>query len=290
MKRFTALALALLLGVTLFSGCAAKPEEPIVGGPTDSKDSAKDTSLDDIKAKGKFIVGLDDAFPPMGYSNKEGEIVGFDIDLAKAVAEEMGINVEFQPVVWDNIAMEINNKNVDVIWNGCTINDERKEVFDFSEPYMLNNQILVVAGSSPVQTEADLKGKKLGIQEGSSANVALDKNAEFKASLGEVVGYENNAMALLDLANGRLDAVLVDVCVFAYYTDPDMQADDEVKPGTDFRRLEKDLGAEEFGIAFNKDADSFREALQAALDNVIKSGKATEISKKWFGRDVIPAQ
>lgn len=297
-KTWIALMTAAVMGLALFAGCsqsdagsgdaaptteATATEAPAEDAPAAeataaSEASATDTSWDDIKAKGHFILGLDDSFPPMGYTDDAGEIIGFDIDLAKAVAAEMGIEVKFQPVIWENIQMEINNKNVDVIWNGCTITDERKEVFDFSKPYMLNSQILVVKTDSPYQSQADLTGKVLGLQDGSSANIALDNHPDFKATLKEVTGYPSNDKALLDLASGRLDAVLVDVCVFGYYN--------EQQPGV-YRSLEGDLGTEEFGIAFHKDADAFREEIQKALDKVIADGKATEISMKVFNRDVI---
>ncbi len=267
MKRFLALLLTAVMALALFAGCSSPA----------SQSSAEDTSLDDIMAKGHFIVGLDDSFPPMGYRDENGNIVGFDIDLAKAVAAQMGIEVKFQPVVWENIALEIANGNVDVIWNGCTITDARKETFDFSDPYMENAQVVIVLTDAPYQTLADLVGKQVGTQDGSSSQIAIENNAEFSSSIAGITGYPTYDKALLDLVAGRVDAVVADATVFGYYYGIDP---------TTYRKLDEELGAEEFGIAFAKDADAFRAALQEALDEVIANGTAAQISESWFGYDV----
>ena len=277
MKKWLVLILAALMALSVLSGCSGQADAPANTDAPASPDASADGSWERIQQKGYFIVGLDDSFPPMGYRDENDEIVGFDIDLAKAVAQELGIEVQFQPVVWDNIALEIANRNVDVIWNGCTITEERKQSFDFSEPYMLNEQVVVVLQDSPYQTLADLAGKEAGIQDGSSANIALDNNPEFRDSLSNVVGFADNDKALLDLAAGRLDCVIVDVTVFGHYI--------EKSPDT-YRSLDETLGSEEFGIAFHQDDDAFRAKMQEALDALVANGTAKEISMKWFQRDV----
>ena len=264
MKKIFALLICLLMVVCLMAGCGSQTEE--------------DNSLAEIQDKGYFIVGLDDSFPPMGYRDAEtNEIIGFDIDLAKAVAEEMGLEVRFQPVVWDNIAFEMNNKNVDVIWNGCSITPERLEIFDFSEPYMKNSQVVVVLQDSPYQTLADLAGKQIGTQSGSASEEAIAANEEFASSIAGISGYATFDKVLMDLEAGRIEAAVADVTVYGYYQG--------MQPGT-YQVLDEELGSEDFGIAFRQGDDSFREALQEALDQVIADGTAAEISNKWFGYDV----
>ena len=265
MKKLLAVTLAALMALVLMAGCAA----PAAAG---------DTSLDDVKEKGYFILGLDDAFPPMGYRDENDEIVGFDIDLARAVAEEMGVELKIQPVIWDNIVQELNSGNVDCIWNGCTITDARKQTMDFSEPYMDNKQVVVVLENSPYQTLADLADVQAGTQDGSASEEALDANPEFRDSLKGVTGYPTFDKALLDLVNGRTECVIIDVCVYGHYR--------QIQPDT-YRALEEDLGSEQFGIAFCQEDDALREGIQEALNAVIASGKAAEISEKWFGTDVI---
>ncbi len=119
--------------------------------------SKEDTSLKDIKAKGEFVVGLDDSFPPMGFKNDKGEIVGFDIDLAKEVAKKMGVKVVFKPVQWDGVVLSLNNKDIDVIWNGLTITEKRKEQINFSKPYVENKQIIVVNNDSNIKSKKRFK-------------------------------------------------------------------------------------------------------------------------------------
>lgn len=295
MKKWGAMALSAIMAVTLFAGCsngtkeaatetAASAEETKEGAPTDEESQTEaeaDASLQTMKDRGYFIVGLDDSFPPMGYADGNGEIVGFDIDLAKAVAEKLGVEVQFQPVVWDNIVQEVNNRNVDVIWNGCTITSERKEAFDFSNPYMFNKQVVVVLKDSEFQTLEDLAGKSVAIQDGSSANIALDNHPEFKDTLKEVIGFAENARALQDLAANNVDAVIVDSTVYGYYL--------SLQPDV-YRMLDQDLGSEEFGIAFHKDDNAFREAVDKALEECLAEGKTAEIAKEWLGTDAVLTQ
>jgi polar amino acid transport system substrate-binding protein len=116
-KKIITVFITLFIISSLFIGCGAK-------------DTAAD-SLEEIKKKGEFVVGLDDSFPPMGFRDENGEIVGFDIDLAKEAAKRMGVKVVFKPVDWDGVLMSLNNKDIDVIWNGLSINEERKKTDRF---------------------------------------------------------------------------------------------------------------------------------------------------------------
>jgi ABC-type amino acid transport substrate-binding protein len=113
-----------------------------------SSNASIDGDLNGIKQKGKLVVGLDDSFPPMGFRDEKGEIVGFDIDLAKEAAKRLGVQVEFKPVDWDGVLLSLKNKDIDVIWNGLTITEERKKQITFSNVYLKNRQIIVVKKSS----------------------------------------------------------------------------------------------------------------------------------------------
>lgn len=272
MKKTFYAVLAALLVLSLFSGCGKQDAVDSLG---EEELEVADTSWQEIQKKGYFTVGLDDSFPPMGFRDEDNNIVGFDIDLARAVAEQMGVEVKFQPVVWDYIAKELNGKKVDVIWNGCTITDERKKVFDFTDPYMDNKQVVVVKADSKIKTLEDLKGKKVGIQGGSSANIALDNHPEVKDTLAALNEYSDNAKALTDLEIGRLEAVIVDVCVFGHYK--------QIKPDA-FKMLDQDLGSEFFGVGVRKSDQTFLAELQKAMDKVVADGSAQKIADKWFGK------
>ncbi len=252
MKKITAFLFAALIVVSLFAGCAAKDN-------------------------GKFIVGLDDSFPPMGFRDENNEIVGVDIDLAKEVAKRLNMEFVAQPIDWDSKELELKNGNVSCIWNGMTITDERKEAMLISDPYMANNQIIVVAPGSDITSSADLAGKVVGLQKGSSAVAALDKT-EVRAQIKEVVEYTDNVLALTDLKVGRTDAVVVDEVVGRYYV---------AKAADDYVVLEESLAPEEYGIGFDKGNTELCEKVNKALKEMKEDGTTAKISEKWFGKDII---
>lgn len=249
-------------------------------GSSESDVSApgEDTSWTDIQDQGYFVVGLDDAFPPMGFRELgTNDIIGFDIDLAKAVAERMGVGVEFQPVIWDTAIEELNGHKVDVIWNGLTITEDRKAKIAFTDAYVGDKQIIVIQKASDIETKADLADKIVGIQAGSSAIEAVQRDAATYESIAEMVEFGSNDEALLDLASGRLDAVVVDEVVGRYYI--------AQKPD-DYKVIEDNFGEEEFGVGLRQTDTAFLAELQKALDEVKADGTATEISEKWFGEDI----
>lgn len=176
---------------------------------------ADDKSLENIKSKGKFIVGLDDSYPPMGFRDEKNEIVGFDIDLAREVASRMGVEVEFQPIDWDSKELELNSGKIDCIWNGMSITDERIENMFFAKPYIANQQIIIVPASSGITSKAQLEGKIIGLQKGSSSLDALNADP-VSAKVKEVVEYADNVSAYMDLQAGRIDVFVVDSVVGRY--------------------------------------------------------------------------
>lgn len=272
-RRLSFILLFSLFMVLVFAVCGCSSDEPA------QSETETDTSWQDIKEKGYFVVGLDDAFPPMGF-REEGtnEIVGFDIDLAKEAAKRMGVEVKFQPVIWDTIIEELNSGNVDVIWNGLTITEERQQKIAFTEPYLENRQIIVVQKDSAINSKKDLAGKNVGRQAGSSAKIAMEKDPETLNSIGEIFEYGSNDEALLDLSTGRLDAVVVDEIVGRYYITK--------KPDV-YRVLDEHFGEELYGVGLRKGDKSFLDELQKTLDEMKADGTAAEISKKWFGEDLV---
>lgn len=176
-----------------------------------------DDSLQYILDKGTLVLGLDESFPPMGYrDSKSGEIVGFDIDLAKELASRMGVKLVIQPIDWNAKELELSSKNIDVIWNGMSVTEERAENMFLSKPYVANAQVIIVAEDSPIKTKADLAGKNVALQRGSSALDAVTADEEtYNAILngGSIVEFDDNITAYLDLKAGRVDAFVVDLVV-----------------------------------------------------------------------------
>ena len=178
--------------------------------PRELNEEKGDASLQYILDKGELILGLDETFPPMGYRDANGDIIGFDIDLATEVCSRLGVKLKLQPINWDSKEMELNGKTIDCIWNGMSITDERINGMDLSTPYIANKQILIVKSDSGISTKADLAGKTVGAQQGSSAVDAISAEPDVKASFGSLNEYASNDEAFLDLKAGRIDVLVVD--------------------------------------------------------------------------------
>ena len=221
----------------------------------------------------KIVVGLDDNFPPMGFRDEKNELVGFDIDMAREAAKRMGMEVDFKPIDWSAKEAELSAKRVDVLWNGLTITEERKKNIAFTAPYMENHQIVVVAATSPIKAKADLAGKVVGAQDGSSAVDAVKKDDAVFKSFKEFKTFGDNVTALMDLSTGRLDAVVVDEVVGRYYTSK--------KPG-EYRILTDNFGSEDYGVAVRKDDAELLSRLDQTLDAMAADGSAKAIYDKWF--------
>lgn len=275
MKKRIALILVLCLALGLmFTGCGKTSDESAAPEPAQA-----DASWEDIKEKGAIVVGLDDAFPPMGFRDEKNEIVGFDVDLAKEAAKRLGVEAKFQPIVWDTKVEELDSGNIDVIWNGLTITDERKTQMLFTKPYIQDRQIIVVTPDSDIKGKADLAGKKVGIQAASSAIEAVEADAATYATIKDsLLEFESNDLALRDLKGGGVQAVVVDEVVGRYYISK--------HPG-EYKVLEENFGVEEFGVGLRLTDEAFLAELEKVLDEMKADGTASEISKKWFGDDII---
>jgi polar amino acid transport system substrate-binding protein len=246
----------------------------LVGCSNANEDSKDANSATDNK---QLIVGIDDAFAPMGFRDENNEIVGFDIDLAKATGEEMGKEVVFQPIDWSSKESELSSGRIDLIWNGYTITEERAKKVLLTKPYLANNQVIVTLKDSDIEKLDDLKGKEIGIQAQSSAVDAWNDSPVSK----EVAGlheYKTNDLALMDLENKRVDAVVIDEVVVNYKMTK--------KPDT-FRVLDEKLAPEEYAVGVAKGNEELLNELQTAIDALIADGTAAEISEKWFGEDKV---
>jgi polar amino acid transport system substrate-binding protein len=249
----------------------------VSAGSSTAGTAAADQSWDKVKEKGELVLGLDDSFPPMGFRDDNNDIVGYDIDLATEVAKRLDVKLKLQPINWDSKEQELNTGNIDCIWNGFTMTDELKKNILFSDAYMNNQQVLVVKADSSVSSEADLAGKTIALQSGSSAKVALDSKADFKASLKEVIELENYTTCLMDLDKDGVDAVIMDEIVARYFI--------QMKGGK-YKIVGNGLAAEEYGVGFRKADVQLMTKINDTLKEMAKDGKITEISNKWFGKDI----
>lgn len=259
---------------------AASEEGSAEDAKTDSKEAEEKAgdAADTQATDGTFIVGFDQDFPPMGFVGDDGEYTGFDLELAKEVAGRLGLEFVAQPIAWDAKDMELNSGTIDCIWNGFTMNG-REDDYTWSEPYMDNSQVFVVAADSGISSFADLAGKIVEVQADSSAEAALKDNTELTGSFGTLQTTPDYNTAFMDLEMGAVDAIAMDVIVAGYQME---QRDD----GSGYVILEETLASEEYGIGFKKGNEELRDKVQATLEEMAEDGTLKDISDKWFGRDV----
>ena len=237
---------------------------------------AEDNSLQAVLDKGTFIIGLDDSFPPMGYRDENNDIVGFDIDVARAVAEKLGVEFIAQPISWEAKELELSSGNIDCIWNGFTMTG-REDDYTWTEPYMANQQVFVVANDSDISSQADLAGKIVEVQADSSAEAALKEAPELTATFKELLTTADYNTAFMDLEQGAVDAIAMDVIVAGYQIQ---------QRNADFKILDDSLSEEEYGVGFKKGNTELRDKVQSTLEEMAEDGTLQEVSEKWFSKDV----
>ena len=292
-KRFVSACMAGLLAVSL-AGCGGAGNSSAEAAKTSAEESkteaataaaeSSETSTEaaseasESSAEGTFTVGFDQDFPPMGFVGDDGEYTGFDLELAQEVASRLGLEYVPQPIAWDAKDMELEAGTIDCIWNGFTMNG-REDAYTWSDPYMDNSQVFVVAADSGISTLADLAGKVVEVQTDSSAEAALKDNQELSSSFGTLQTVADYNTAFMDLEMGAVDAIAMDVIVAGYQIE--QRAD-----GDNYVILDETLAAEEYGIGFKKGNEELRDKVQAALEEMAADGTMAEISDKGFGRDV----
>ena len=278
MKKTWLLVVIAILALALVGAACTANEDPADNldeqNPTDDQ-TAVDDSWSKVEAAGELVLGLDDSFPPMGFRDENNEIVGFDIDLAEAVCEYLGITLTKKPIDWLTMSMSLNTGEIDVAWNGTSITPDRLEEIDFTEPYMNSTPIIV----ADLAAKEDLAGMTVGIQSGSSALESVKLETEVVESFAELREYSTYVEAMADLEIGRLDAVIIDSV--AFYGDFQPNSPDTYKV------LEGEFTPEQYAVGVKKGANALTEKLNEALQAVKDSGKATEISMKWFGEDLV---
>lgn len=282
MKKKIALILAAVI-LVLSLGLAACGTGDDGTSDTNSTDGDKTNSekmqVDDAKVAaaandGVFKIGLDPEFPPMGYRDTEGNYVGFDIDLAKEVAKRLGMEFEAVPINWDAKNMELGTGNIDCIWNGFTMTG-REGQYLWTSPYVSNAQVIVVKENSDIKTAADLAGKILALQQGSTAENALNSRADIKNSLANTLFVADNVSALQELKAGGVDAVLVDEVVADYYI--------AKNPGL---KVIDSIAEESYGVGFALGNSALRDKVETTLQDMAQDGTMKKISEQWFGKDI----
>ena len=279
-KRLLSAVMASAMVLSLAACGGAKTETTAAETTAEKKEettTAGTTAAETAEAAGgTLIVGFDQDFPPMGFVGDNGEYTGFDLDLAKEVASRLGLEYKAQPVAWDSKDMELESGNIDCIWNGFTITG-REDDYTWTTQYMANKQVFVVANDSDIKSQADLAGKVVEVQADSSAEAALKENQDLANTFGQLLTTPDYNTAFMDLEQGAVDAVAMDVIVAGY----------QIKQrNADFKILDDSLSEEEYGVGFKKGNTELRDKVQGALEEMAADGTLAKISDEWFGEDV----
>ena len=281
-KKLVCAALASVMAFSLAAcgGNAAETEAETKApeaAETEAAASEAETKAEAAEAAGgTLIVGFDQDFPPMGFVGDDGEFTGFDLALAKEVADRLGLEYKPQPIAWDAKDMELETGNIDCIWNGFTMTG-REEDYTWTEPYMANTQVFVVASDSGIATKEDLAGKVVEVQADSSAEAALKEDPDLTATFGQLLTTADYNTAFMDLEQGAVDAIAMDVIVAGY----------QIKQrNADFVILDDTLAEDEYGVGFKKGNDELRDKVQTTLEEMAADGTLAKISEEWFGKDV----
>ncbi len=255
MKNMMKKTIAVLMVVAMlfcFAGCGEK---------------ANQTDLEYVQDKGTLVVGITD-FAPMDYEDDEGNWIGFDADMAKKFAEKLGVEVEFVEIEWDNKAMELDAKNIDVVWNGMTLTDEVKAAMATSNAYCNNAQIVIVKAdvAENYKTIEDCKELNFAVEKGSAGKEQADANS-FKST--EVV---DQATALTEVKSGTSDAAIIDSLMAAAM----------VGEGTGYADLTYTvpLNSEEYGVGFRKNSNLVDE-INEFFKETYADGTMMEIAEEY---------
>ena len=221
-----------------------------------------------------FAVGFDASFPPYGYKDDNGEYVGFDLDLAEEVCKRNNWTLEKVPINWDSKDMELNSGTIDCIWNGFTING-REDDYTWSEPYVDNKQVIVVAKDSGIKDFAGLKDKVVETQADSSALKALQNDREdLTATFSKLTEVPEYNTAFMDLESGACDGVALDIGVALYQINSRDKADD-------FIVLDEEISSEQYGIGFKKGNEELRDKVWKTLLEMAEDGTVAKIAEKY---------
>ena len=279
MKKLLCTVLALGMAMSM-AACGAAPAASSAAASSEAASSeapsseateaaAEESDLEYILGNGKMVIGYT-VYEPMNYTNENGEFVGFDTDLAKAVCAELGVEPEFVEINWDTKETELAAKSIDCIWNGLTLTPEREANMACTDPYVKNAQVVVMKKDAGYTGTADLVGKTLVAEAGSAGEETI--TGDENLSQGELVTKTVQTDCLMEVAAGTADAAVLDLTL----------ATAMIGEGTDYANLviKDELNAEEYGVAFRKGSD-VPAAVNEAFDALKADGTMDKLAQKY---------
>ena len=272
-KKMLTVLLAAAMTVSL-AGCGSKDADKKDNASVQNTENAKSDNGSD---RTQFVVGFDAEFPPYGYMDEDGDYTGFDLELAQEVCDRNGWELVKKPINWDSKDMELESGSIDCIWNGFTMNG-REDDYTFSDPYVDNSIVVVVAKDSDINKLSDLAGKVVDVQADSSGLAALqgddatDENKELTAAFAELQQVADYNTAFMNLESGAVDAVVLDIGVAKYQMS---------SRGDAFRMLDEQVSSEQYAIGFKKGNTELKDQVQKTLDEMVKDGTFTTIVNNY---------
>lgn len=282
MRKFLAVLCVMTMTLSMLTACGSAKEADNASNEAVTEDApaaAQEAETADVAGNEEssdrttFVVGFDAEFPPYGFADENGEYTGFDLELAEAVCAMEGWELVKQPIDWDAKDMELSTGAIDCIWNGFTMNG-REDQYTWSEPYIDNSQVYVVAADSGISSPADLAGKAVGVQKDSSALAALEDeaNADLMASFGSLTQYADYNTAFMDLEAGGIDCVALDIGVANYQIS---------SRGDGYVMLDEKLATEQYGVGFLLGNEALRDIVQKDLEALYEDGTVTTLAEKY---------
>jgi polar amino acid transport system substrate-binding protein len=261
MKKFFSVVSAIACIVAL-SGCNEK-----------KLSLNSDYSYNRVKASGILVMGHMGDYPPMVFTDKDSNVVGFDVDLAREVCSRLGLRLKLHLIPWADKEKELNTGNIDCVWNGMSVDESRASAMNLSDPYLTNRLIFAVKNKSYSSLDS-LKGKRIGVQNASTAWSVFEQS-EMKKDVKEVVLFETMNLALEAMEQDSVDAVFMDEVAAKYWN---------VLNNKNYAILEDGVYNEFYAVGFRKADKALRDTINAVLTSMKKDGKFVDITVKWFGK------
>lgn len=256
---FFLLIVCLVGGVALYKFFISSPKKEIA-----------DPKIKEILTRGKILVGTEATYPPMEFLDENGNFAGFDIDLAKEIAADLGVEVEFINIPWEKLFEAVIEGKVDMAISSITITPERMEILNFSDPYFNAGQVIVTKKETPIEGVRDLQGKVLGVQRGTTSEEEAKKHTD--PSL--VKSFPNYELAKEALKNGEVEAIIID-----YPAALAMVAKEK-----NFKIVGPPFTQEFYGIAIQKGQEVLLERVNKTIKKLKQSGTIQALEEKWFVR------
>ena len=257
------------LGLAACGGAASASTAASASSAASGSTAAAESDLDDIKGKGKMVIGYT-VYEPMNYTDADGNFTGFDTELATAVCEKLGVEPEFVEINWDTKETELAAKSIDCIWNGLTLTDDREENMACTKPYVKNAQVVVVKDGTEYTSTADLVGKTVVAEAGSAGETTIQEDENLAQA--DYVSKSVQTDCLMEVAAGTADAAVLDLTL----------ASAMIGEGTDYADLKMvdELNVEEYGVAFRKGSD-VAAAVDTAFDELKAEGTMGALAEKY---------